>query len=543
MRRGRLRWGVFLVALASTGAWAAPGLRVTSAALLPDRLFPHLIRYCVEGSELREEAGLPNEFADPERRGAVLHLFVRNQGREPVEVKQVLLDGLDLSKHLLPLYREHEGLRAASFLLNDPRTTPPTVRDQLEALGAPQWYQVRPNPVPAGGIAQVTVRLRRLPRGKTLSLAAGASGAPAVGTRLRADRPAQLSLASVGFPEGGDRLFLYLRHAEGKEFLLRSVRLDGTETAVAPDQPRRNFAGFLPVVVTLPAAWEVGSFHHLQATTNEGEVAAAVVRAQEPFFALGMWGYRNYGETLPQRARDTCSAFRAHLFNTHMGMAGEQTGYLESAAGLQLLQEMGLRLLARAPDALTCGYPRLYARFLLDEPDVQDYFVNNLPDDRRLGCYGQALADRQRQWVAADPRTPTLLNVDLTYKPENWLVYGQLPDILAIDPYYQELLRGAYWKHPGRFGPLSHPYFVFACSEIARWAGEPRPLHVILNAISYRDPRDPAQTFRYGTPEEKRVECYYALAAGVRGISYWWFTPYGEYRGCGADDPGARAMM
>jgi hypothetical protein len=50
-------------------------------------------------------------------------------------------------------------------------------------------------------------------------------------------------------------------------------------------------------------------------------------------------------------------------------------------------------------------------------------------------------------------------------------------------------------------------------------------------------------TFRYGTPEEKRIEFYYALAAGAKGISYWWFTPYGTYKGCGADEPGAKAML
>ena len=46
-----------------------------------------------------------------------------------------------------------------------------------------------------------------------------------------------------------------------------------------------------------------------------------------------------------------------------------------------------------------------------------------------------------------------------------------------------------------------------------------------------------------GTPEEKRIEFYYALAAGAKGISYWWFTPYGRYIGCGASDPSAKSMM
>ncbi len=33
------------------------------------------------------------------------------------------------------------------------------------------------------------------------------------------------------------------------------------------------------------------------------------------------------------------------------------------------------------------------------------------------------------------------------------------------------------------------------------------------------------QPFRFGTPAEKRIEVYYSLAGGAKGISYWWYTP------------------
>ncbi|HNT35918.1 MAG TPA: hypothetical protein PKH07_13085, partial [bacterium] len=38
-------------------------------------------------------------------------------------------------------------------------------------------------------------------------------------------------------------------------------------------------------------------------------------------------------------------------------------------------------------------------------------------------------------------------------------------------------------------------------------------------------------------PEEKRVEVYYALGGGTKGFSYWWYTPYGNFHGCGSSDP------
>ncbi|MCD6385139.1 hypothetical protein J7M23_05110, partial [Candidatus Sumerlaeota bacterium] len=269
--------------------------------------------------------------------------------------------------------------------------------------------------------------------------------------------------------------------------------------------------------------------------------ASAVVRARDSFFALGMWGYRNYGNTPEERVRDTCSAYHNHLFNTHMGVPGPHNAdYLWSAEGLKLLQEMGLRIMARHPTKSTIRHPQLYARFLKDEPDAFEYAIKKLPGNLRIGCYAQGLVERQREWTNSDPRTLSLLNVDLTYKITNWLTYGQLPDILAVDPYYQMRLKDVYWRHPGWLSQFCHPYYVYAVSEIARWACEPHPLHVILNAVSFRK-ND--RKFRYGTPEEKRIEFYYALAAGAKGISYWWFTPYGKCYGCGSSEPPAKSMM
>ncbi len=48
--------------------------------------------------------------------------------------------------------------------------------------------------------------------------------------------------------------------------------------------------------------------------------------------------------------------------------------------------------------------------------------------------------------------------------------------------------------------------------------------------------------FRFATPPEKTVELFYALGAGAKSFSYWWYTPYGEFHGCGAGDPEAVAL-
>ena len=34
----------------------------------------------------------------------------------------------------------------------------------------------------------------------------------------------------------------------------------------------------------------------------------------------------------------------------------------------------------------------------------------------------------------------------------------------------------------------------------------------------------------------------HALGAGAKSFSYWWYTPYGEFYGCGANDEKALAL-
>lgn len=511
-------------------------LEVESAVCVPDGQFPELLQYFREGWGLTDELGQPRQYTDVVRRGAYVHVVVRNTGDAPLAVGRVLLDGTDLAEQLAPRHEPLRGVGASSYLLNGEELTPPGVRERLDALGAPVWWGVRPHPIPAEGFAEATVRLRMLPDAGRLRVTVEA-GEQSVTARVPTNGPPGPRIVGHALDRTMDRLFVYLR---GGRFEVAAVRVDGRRaTVTAPDDLTAQ-GGVLPLEMPLRGAWERGSLHCVSVTTAAGRVAATVMRADEPFFALGMWGYRNEGMTLEEMVRDCCETFAEHLFNTHMGMAGAHSGYLNSADGLDLLEETDLRLKADAPNEETVGNERVYARFLLDEPDCSDYRLDSVPWDRRIGASAQGLVRRRDEWRTADPGSMSLLNVDMTFKPENWLTYGQLPDIFAVDPYYQSRLRSAWWDHPARVRQFCTPYYVFAVSEIAREGCQPRPLHVLLNSTSFHGED---RTFRYGTPEEKRIEFYHALAAGARGISYWWFTPYGRHVGCGARDPGAHAMM
>ena len=533
-----------LAALIQAMPAPSPGqaAQLSGGVFIRDRMLPEMLTYTLGGWRLRVEMGLARPDGSDLPHGAVLRFFVKNTSDRPLEVSGVWLEGVDLAAQIVPEHGEHGGTASAGYLLNPVEKTPPQLRETLDRLGRPVWYQVRPDPVPPGAAAEVNIRLQAPPQQERLRVRLSGPGWQSGELTVRTSDDPALRLAAVNFSPDIRRIYLYLRRTDGRDFRVREVRLDGRALPL-PSNARGSSRGFLPVVLDLPAPLEFGSFHLFEVTDSTGQTARNVVRARDDFFALGMWGYRNYGNSVAERARDTCRTFRDHLFNTHMLMAGEQSGYLVgSDEGFALLQEMGLRVMSRDPTKQDIRSPWTYARFVMDEPDAHDYFASDLePAELRLGSMGQGVVARQRDWTLRDRRTLCLLNIDNTYVPFNYLTYGSIPDILALDPYYIENLRGVYEKHPERISQFYTPMYVMGTAEYARLAAEPRPTHVILNSTSYRFPdREP---FRYPTPEEKRVEFYMALGAGAKGISYWWFTPYGECYGCGSGEPEAKALM
>jgi len=533
-----------ILALCTLTSAAETGSAETLIALdpeyLPDRPFPELIRWIQDGWDLKRGLGDPVPYEKAHPPGATIRLFLHNTSDKPVDADGICLDGLDLGAQLRPRGKEHQDIRAAHFLLNDTDLTTTETRRRLSSLGGPVWWQVRPNPIPPGAVAEAVIRLRRLPAGQRLLVAVKSGDTQSAECAVTTTNPSSFRIASLCFGENGKLPHVYIREENKQPFTIETLALDGRPAALPPQTCRNSAEGFLPIAIACDPPLAHGSFHHIRAVTTDGRTASAVIRARDDFFALGMWGYRRNGDTDAEQAANVCRVFQAHLFNTHMGMAGNQSGFLWSSEGLTLLEKTGLRHMPRDPWGPTIQNRQIYAYFLLDEPDAHEYAVNDLPPDERLGSYAQGIVEKQKNWARADPRNLALLNVDLTYKPDNWLTYGPLPDILALDPYYQGQLMTTYHKHPGWLAQYCHPFFVFAAAEVGRSGSEPRPFHVILNSVSYQDGD---RVFRYGTPEEKRVEFYYSLSAGAKGISYWWFTPYGECRGCGSDDTEARAMM
>src|ERR1035441_7414071 len=117
------------------------------------------------------------------------------------------------------------------------------------------------------------------------------------------------------------------------------------------------------------------------------------------------------------------------------------------------------------------------------------------------------------------PAPPHLLNLDNTYKPENWYMYAQLADVCCADPYFQEQQRIVWNERPAWAPSFIKPLYVLGAATICNSACAPKPLHIILNSVRHDTKGGP---FRFATPPEKTVELFYALGAGTKSFSYWW---------------------
>lgn len=496
----------------SDALWASMSAGALDPVLHPDRQFPH-----------------------PALGGSV-HVYLRNGGPTPVAVEDVLLDGISLKQAIA--YSDQRKFKkqvyAASLYFS---SLPKEQSATLVSLGEPIWWRAQPAQAAPGQAMEVTVRLRRdFPESGarlTLRLEGGGQVDVAVpGTNATA------RITDIAFSEDLASVWLYVRR-DGNEGAVGKVLLDGQDVTSSCSIGRDAHLQTTPVVFRPTRKLEHARLYSFQAVFQDGTMAAAARRAFPQDMRYGVWGARSGPATDIQTGRSFVHEMASLNLNLHMVSVGSAAvqEYFKSDEGRKALADADIRRVIETPGKQGTTNP--YAFYLADEPDTGDYRVQGVPAGKQVGCLAQGLAERARDLRAQDPGTPSMLNLDLTFTPHNWYVYGQVPDIFAADPYYQPRLRQAYEAGPGRLPLYSKAGFVYAESRICKLACEPNPLHIILYANSYEG--DDGR-FRGPTPEEKRIELYYALAAGAKGFSYWWYVPGRPARGLGADDEATRKL-
>lgn len=521
----------------STPASAEAGT-LLGADFRPDTPFPEFAPLWREGWGLRDEKGDLIRYATANMPlGGYLHAFISNPGTSGLKIEDVSLQGISLVRAIAPdgpgKNRDNRFASSIAFgnLSVDEMNT-------MIAAGEPVWWKADPFEIPPQGSAEIVIRLRRVPQVEKIAISVSTDkAAPIVGhIDIKAKSP---QIVSIGFSPACDRAYLYLKHPD-RNAVPKSVRIDGHDvsggTRIASD-PSQTIT---PAVVKLDQPIKQGAFHLFEVGYQDGSSARSSIRVDWPDFVYGMWGGFAFEEECKDLNADGAryiEDLRSHNINTIMSQfGGNVRAYVRSETGQAMCAKHDIRIMDHNPGM----FPNQRYVFLHDEPDAKDIKAERLPLDKRLGTRGQWLVGLGREFRSKVPDQLQVLNIDNTFKPENWYMYAQLPDLPCADPYYQEQMHSVYKVDPGSLPAYVKPTYVYAAGAIYQSACAPKPMHLILHTCRFEEGDD---VFRAPTPEEKRVELYYSLAAGARGISFWWYTPTGRFKGLGNDASDLRTLF
>lgn len=525
-----------LVVMLAFGIFACAGAQpvVVGASYFPDKPFPELMPLWQEGWSFKDSDGNKLRYARPDMPlGGYLFVYFKNLNPDTLVVTDLTVQGVKLSEGIgqTDYPRSPEEKFGASILLSK---LPKEQLDLLKQAGSPVWWRPGTPFTSSGGMGEVVIRLRRAPQTGEIriGIVTNQGKSTAVVDTSRADP----RFATISFSPDLSTVYLYARHPKG----LRpgKIYLDGKDVTSSCSIAWDAATGLSPIVIRLLKPMEWMSYHNFRVSYADGSYAMSGIRAWGSPVVYGMWGGGRGSGTSEQVGKEYLTDWAVHNINCHMGHsthAGHD--FFCSDEGWKFCRTIGM---GRMTTWAVGPYDPTFF-FVQDEPDAHDAATGELEPQDRLGSLGMWLIRWSETLRKHNPNVPLLLNIDNTYKPENWYMYHQLADIPCVDPYYPEQLDQTYWNHPGTLSAHSKPTYVSAVTTISQSSCQPKPLHVILCSTRYQDEKA-GRKGRYPTPEEKRMEVYYAIGNGAKGISYWWFAPDVNCVGLGTDEPEAKAL-
>lgn len=479
--------------------------------------------------------------------GCNVHVYLKNTGAAAVSIDDVSLAGYSLNDALELITSYHDS-RSIFYNWDSP---PQAIFD----AGEPVWFKGDPTTIPAGGVGQAVVRLRRVPTTGAVALGV-ATSAGTVTTNISVDATAP-QLASVGFSQDRTKVYLHWRRAGGAAPV--SVWLDGNNVSantMTVGDPAMNFAAS---VIQLAAPLPFMSYHVFQGVYGDGKVASGSLRAWSRPFWHATWSSFPTATDTTADAQAWIDEATRHGFNAgqNQGMGGALGSYLGTQAGQDYAN-------ARGGYGIivwnTSTFDNPIMSFLDDEPDAEESNVANnfCGTGLKLPCGTSPMgivamrdiATGEGEYRSRYPNAPTVVNMNGSFKPQNYYTWGQAPDVLQVDPYYQRRLQDVYWRDQWKIPLYQKATYIYAVTRATTSAAEPNPSHTILYSCEWKctdtggcDAEYVNQIWPFPTPEAKRIEAYYALAAGAKGLSYWWFKPGFPSNGLGDQSkPTAQAL-
>ncbi len=466
--------------------------------------------------------------------GATVHVFLKNTGVTGVTIDDALLAGYSLKtiiKQSTAGSINPDLQNSIYFYWDDPPV------DIMNA-GEPVWWKADPPTIPAGGVAQVAVRLRSLPVTQPVSLAAVTS-AGTVTTNIAVDANTP-RVASIGYSEDLTKIYIHWRRNGGAA--PTSVWLNGTNvTALTTTvgDPAMNFGAS---VISLPNPLPFFSYHVYQGLYADGKTATASQRAWTNKFIYAT--YSTFAAGGGYDAADWLDEAADHGFNNVQMNLGEMGSYMGTVGGRAHMQARGYGYTILDKTKLNPLDPDMW--FLNDEPDTeeQNQSRTHCGTGLRIPCdsskYAGTLVIKEAVGFAAElralrPNVPMVVNLDGGLQPQSWFTWGAALDVLQSNNYYDVRLRDSYWFLPSRIPLYKQAKLSYAVARTGTAGAEPNPFNHLLYSVKWRctNPNSVEdggcgvhydETWPFPTPESKRFEIYYSLAAGSKGMGYWWFT-------------------
>jgi hypothetical protein len=452
--------------------------------------------------------------------GGNVHVYLKNTGASSVAITDVTLAGYSLTT-ILPVSETSHNANSIFFYWDNPPA-------DIIAAGEPVWFKGDPKAIPAGGVGQAVVRLRRPPTTATVAVGVVTTGGN-VTTNITIDANAP-QLASVGFSQDRSKVYLHWRRSGGAA--PSTVLLDGSDVTGITTTVGDASMNFAASVINLTTPLTYMSYHVFQGVYADGTKATASLRAWSHPFLHASW-------SVFQTPDGDLTAGKAWLddainrgFNAVQNQIGGGVGdYLGTVSGRAYATSRGYGIITQNKN-----YDNPLMCFLDDEVDAEEDGIeeNLCGTGLKIPCGSSPMGILGLRSIATGedfrntyPLAPTTINMDGTFKPENYYAYGQLVDVLQSDPYYQKRLKDTYWYHYPEWVPLyKKATYIYAVAKACTRAAEPNPYHVILNSTESKETVNGTnEIWPLAPPQCKRIEAYYALAAGSKGISYWWFKP------------------
>ena len=235
-----------------------------------------------EGWQWSDEEGQRVQYAyNGMLLGGYMYAWFHNSSGQPLEVKDVLLEGVSLAQGVAPEHKPkgHPDDKYPSSLKFS--KLPKDQLDKLVAAGEPVYWKVEPMVVPAGGYGQVTVRLRRDPKVEKLTVTVP-SLPEADGKMIFTVGRKQPQFFSINFTPEFNAAYAYLRHPSGKGVKPTKILVDNEDVTSACTIAADTAVDTVPVIIKPKAAFKKGSFHLFEADYADGLAAKVGIGAWQP---------------------------------------------------------------------------------------------------------------------------------------------------------------------------------------------------------------------------------------------------------------------